>query len=46
MTTIVKEIFQTLGILKSYYGYSQAVYAIELVLEDEARLYNVTKEVY
>ena len=46
MTGIVEEIFQSLGISRTYYGYSQAVCAIELALEDETRLCNITKEIY
>lgn len=46
MTAIVDEILHSLGISRTYYGYSQAVCAIELVLEDETRLCNVTREIY
>lgn len=46
MTKLIHETFQALGIPKTFRGYMQAVYAVELILEDEDRLRHITKEVY
>lgn len=45
-TALIHEELQALGITPNYKGYQQAVCAIQLALEEESRLRNVTKEIY
>ena len=45
-TALMHEELQALGITPNYKGYQQAVCAIQLALEEESRLRNVTKEIY
>ena len=41
-TALIHEELQALGITPNYKGYQQAVCAIQLALEEESRLRNVT----
>lgn len=46
LTPYVKDELRVLGITPKYCGYMQSILAVELILEDETRLLNITKEVY
>ena len=44
--TNLQDILRSLGINRCYKGFRHACYAIGLVLENEDRLENITKEIY
>ncbi len=46
ITDIIRDEFRRLGITKRYHGYRQALLAIELAVEDEARLLRVVEQIY
>ena len=46
MKSFISETLRTLGITPCYRGFSSAVYAIFLVIEDESRLDNAMRDIY
>lgn len=42
----IRDTLRSLHISKNYKGYTQAIFALELALQDENRLLSVTKEIY
>lgn len=42
----IEDVLHSLHISKNYKGYVQAMFALELALQDENRLLSVTKEIY
>ena len=45
-TQLLEQTIQSLGINKCYKGYRQLIISIELALDNETRLLNITKEIY
>lgn len=46
METKIREVLHSLSISGNYKGYFITILACKLIIEDEARLYNIIKEVY
>ncbi len=44
--TVIDDRMRALGVTKNYKGYNQLKRSVELGLEDEDRLYNVSKRLY
>ena len=46
MDTIIRNTLRPFGITRNYRGYPQTVFAIALVIEDEARLRHIMADIY